>query len=178
MQVFLAYAARGQNAWWRYVLTAILGLFFACVLGAVILFAIIKAGVPTSAITSNLQDPTHPVAFFTSAGASFGVVLIALLLTVRVLQGKSPGDLIGAWSGRAFFVGALIWGVLVVAGALVDYVLAPQEFRYTAGSRTAILSYTERRAAGARRLYLRHRVIAHGHSPRRACLHLRPASRQ
>lgn len=140
MDTFLAYASRGHNAWWRYVLTAVLGLALACVIGVVVIIALMAAKVPSEAISNNLQDPSHPIAFFTGAGASFGAILVALLVVARLLQGKSPGDLVGAWSGRAFVAGAVIWGVLVVAGAVLDAFVAPGTIRYTANAATATLA--------------------------------------
>jgi membrane protease YdiL (CAAX protease family) len=140
MTTFLAYASRGRNAWWLYLLTGLGSLLLASVLGAVIIFGLLQAQVPASAITGGLEDPSHPVAFFTSAGVSFGVILAALLITVGLLQGKSLGDLVGAWSGRAFLSGAAIWAVLVVAGALIDYAIAPASFRFTASGATGVLA--------------------------------------
>ncbi|MFN3523531.1 MAG: lysostaphin resistance A-like protein [Phenylobacterium sp.] len=139
MTTFLDYAARGANAWWRYALGLALTFVFAIGLGAVVTAGLMAARALPDDIAERMLDPGRPIAFFLATGVMFGVVAVALLAAVRLAHGKRFGDLVGAWSWRAWLRGAGIWAVVLVLAALLDFAIAPSGFSVSADARTPML---------------------------------------
>jgi uncharacterized protein len=137
---YLDYAARGQNAGWRYGLTLVMTCGVAIVAGAVMLLPFQLGGLLPADWLLAVQDPKRPVSFFAFNGAVFGLLMASLAASAWWVQRKRPADLLGWWSWRLFGLGASIWLVGLSAAALLDFAVAPTGFRFTAGPATATLA--------------------------------------
>jgi len=139
MTTFLEYAERGKNAWWRYVAAIVLSAGLIVGVFAALIVALLFAHADTNAITSGLQQPTHPVVFFASTGVMFGIVLLCIMGAIRLVHGKRFTDIIGRWPWRLFLLGASLWLAIEAASTFVDFLIAPGAFRITATLATAPL---------------------------------------
>lgn len=133
---YLDYAQRGLNAGWRYGLAILLGCILTVALATAILLPLELAKVLPADWIVAAQDPRHPVSFFLFSGVCFGLLAVGLAIAARWIQKKRPGDLVGAWSWRLFWLGVGIWLIALVAAALVDFAIAPAGFRMTANAGT------------------------------------------
>lgn len=137
---YLAFAAKGHNAWWRYAAALILGLVFWVVLLLVGGVALGLLGLLPADLSQQVSRPRNPAIFFTAMGASFGALLAGLLAAIALVQRKSPLDLLGAWAWPRFGAGAGLWLALMVVATLADFALAPGGFRWSAGPGTGALA--------------------------------------
>jgi uncharacterized protein len=137
---FLDYAARGQNAGWRYVLALSLGSILGMVVGAVTVIAVQAAGLLPKGWLVAALDPGRPGSFFLFTGAVFGLLLLGVTVAVAWIQRKRPADLIGWWSWRLFGLGIGVWLIALTAATLVDFAIAPSGFRYSADVETPRLA--------------------------------------
>ena len=140
MTNYLRTAARGANAWWRYVLAIVLALALAAVLiGAIVIaFQFIDPGLQDFA--HHLQDPRHPLSFFFLIGAVFFLLLSALVVAIAVVHRKTFADVVGAWTWRTFGAGFAIWAAAEIAMVLIDVAIAPAGFHLTANRQTPLLA--------------------------------------
>ena len=138
---FLDYAARGQNAAWRYALALALGCGLAVIAGAIIVLGVQLSGMLPQDWLLAAQDPGRPISFFLYNGAVFGLLLLGVAVSVRWIQRKAPPDLVGWWSWRLFGLGAFVWLIALAAATLVDFALEPAGFRITADNETANLAF-------------------------------------
>lgn len=137
---YLNYAARGQNAGWRYLLALVLACVFAVVVGVLASVAIQSGNLlPHDWITA-AQDPGQPITFFLFNGIVFGLLVLGLAVSVFWIQQKRPADLLGWWSWRLFGLGAAIWLLALSIAALIDFAIAPGGFHLTASPATARLA--------------------------------------
>ena len=97
---YVEYARRGLNAWWRYPATLLLAIVLAIVAGVAIGLPLVFLGVTPQSLAAELTKPTHPPLFMLAVGFNFAVVLAGLFLAARLVQRKSPRDLIGHWHWR------------------------------------------------------------------------------
>jgi membrane protease YdiL (CAAX protease family) len=139
MDVFLEYARRGRNAWWRYALCAVLTLAFALGLGALITTALMLGDLLPADFETRIQDPAQPVSFFLANGVIFAVLTAGLVSAARLVHGKRFADLLGRWSWRAYLRGAGVWFLVLIGAALIDFAIAPQGFSISANSDTLLL---------------------------------------
>jgi membrane protease YdiL (CAAX protease family) len=137
---YLQFAARGRNAWWRYVAALLLALALAIVIGGVIGVTLTALGVPFAAMASELTTPTNPPLFMLAVAFNFGVILAGLFLAVWLVQRKSSGDLIGQWSWRWVAIGAVLWLGMTLVMTAADMSVEPSGFRWTATPGTATLA--------------------------------------
>lgn len=137
--VFLDYAARGRNAWWRYVAGFILAVALSMLIGVALLIPLQLAGVAGD-LSGSLMDATNPVPFYVSNGAIFLLLAVGFVLAARWLHGKRFGDLIGAWSWGQYGIGFAAWTGFVILVALVDFAIAPEGFRFTGSSRVLAIA--------------------------------------
>jgi membrane protease YdiL (CAAX protease family) len=136
MTTFLDYARRGQNAWWRYVLTAILGAVvgLAAVSGLGVL--LVETHLLSLAAVRDIQHPSNPVIFFAGNGIAFALLLATFALTIRLLNGKTPLDVVGAWNWSRFAAGFGLWTACLIVLTLVDFIRRPSGFHWSANDQT------------------------------------------
>ncbi|WP_374574543.1 lysostaphin resistance A-like protein [Phenylobacterium sp.] len=139
MSVFLEYARRGRNAWWRYLLTLVLAFTLAIAAGLAVIALLDVLNLLPADFADQVQNPGRPVAFFTANGVIFAVIIAGLAIAARLVQAKRFADLLGAWSWRGFARGAAIWTAVLCLAALIDFAIAPQGFRLSADARTPSL---------------------------------------
>ena len=137
--IYAQYAARGENAWWRYALGAALALLLAVVIPAFVMLALMLAHLWPADLMATANDPAHPVAFFAFNGAVFFAVLAGFIVSARLVQRKRFGDIVGRWRWRDFAAGLAIWSAALICATLVDYALAPRGFRFSATGQTPAL---------------------------------------
>jgi membrane protease YdiL (CAAX protease family) len=135
-----AYAARGRNEWWRYLLTLALALVISMVLGVGVVAALMLGQVLDAELANKLMTPQDPLIFFPATGVTFCVFLIGFWLAARLIQKKRFGDIAGAWRWSDFAAGAAIWAVVAVVAAAIDYLIAPKGFRITLSAGTPMLA--------------------------------------
>jgi len=137
---FLEYARRGRNDWWRYVLAPVA----AVVVWLIVIVAFTVGAMLLHLLPANFRDlakdPSHPAIFYGFTGVVFAGFAVAVGLAAWAIQGKRPGDIVGAWRWRDVALGAGLWVVLCIVGALVDYAVRPGAFRLTLGPETAVLA--------------------------------------
>lgn len=142
MTTFLDYSARGKNAWWRYLIAAILGFVLMIVLTVLVTLPLALLHLLPPDFKDQMRHATKPAVFFLTTGVTFALTVVAYALAIRLIHGKRPADLLGLWRWRDFGFGLALWlGVLVIA-TLVDWVLAPKGFTFTATRQTPILALT------------------------------------
>jgi membrane protease YdiL (CAAX protease family) len=129
---YLAYAARGRNAAWRYVLAFAVAIVLAIVVGMAVLVPLQLAGI-SGDLSRSLMNPTDAVPFFLSNGAIFLFLILGFVLAARWIHGKRFTDLLGRWRWRDYGVGLAIWTLVVIAASLIDYAIAPRGFRFLGG---------------------------------------------
>ena len=137
---YLEFAARGRNAWWRYLATFLLALALAIAIGGVIGLALMALGVPFATLAAELTTPAHPPVFMLAMAFNFLVILAGLFLGVWLVQRKSPADLIGRWSWRWMAIGAVLWLGMSLVMTAVDVTAAPSGFRWSATPQTSVLA--------------------------------------
>jgi membrane protease YdiL (CAAX protease family) len=140
MDLALYYARRGKTAAWRYVATAVVGLGMAMLIGGVLFAVLLISRLAPPDLAEGLTDPGRPEVFLTGTGAVFGLIAVGLLLAARWIQGKRPGDLIGAWSWNTMARGAGVWLLALTVGAVIDALLAPGSIKLTASAATLQLA--------------------------------------
>lgn len=140
MDVYLAFAARGKNAWWRYLLCPIL----ACLLAAATLISIgvvlMLAHLLPADLAAQMQHPQSVAPFFLGVGTSFGFLTVGLMLAMALVHNKRPFDVIGQWRWDRFARGFGLWLLVQSLLFLVDFLIAPQGFSLSASSATAPLA--------------------------------------
>ena len=140
MTSFLDYARRGRTDWWRYALVWVIAVVGGSVLGGVILVALQFSGVAGGDIAAEILKPSHPALFFGGNGIVFAALVLGFAVAAWLIQGKRFGDIVGRWSWRLFLIGAGLWLAIQTVGSLVDYALAPHDFRVSAGPGTGVLA--------------------------------------
>lgn len=140
MDVYLEYASRGKNAWWRYLLCVVL----ACLLSGLTLVAIVVvlmlAHLLPPDLATQVQHPEKVTPFFLGIAASFGFLTIGLMVAMAVVHRKRPADAIGQWRWSFFAWGFCVWLVVQTVLALIDFLIAPQGFALSAGPGTLSLA--------------------------------------
>src|SRR5688572_13946963 len=105
---YLDYALRGENAWWRYLVSFALALVITVVLALVILVPLQLAGLVTADLANQVQAAGDP-GFYPFIGATFAVLLVAFWLASRWVLKKRFGDILGAWTWGRWAAGFAIW---------------------------------------------------------------------
>jgi membrane protease YdiL (CAAX protease family) len=136
---WLDYAARGRNAWWRYVVATPLALLIAILLGVVLVLAARLSKFTSLNVLGQTSDPSHPAAFFTGILVSFGLVLAGFVAALRLVHAKRFGDLLGRWQWSAVAIGAAAWIVAQVIATAADVAVSPHALRLTASSASLVL---------------------------------------
>lgn len=132
MDIYLEYASRGKNAWWRYLLC----LALACLLAAVIMIGgvvvLMLAHLLPPDLATQIQHPESVAPFFLGFAASFGCVTVSLMAAAAIVHRKRPADIIGQWRWDYFAWGLGAWLVVQLALALIDFLIAPHGFAFSA----------------------------------------------
>ena len=137
MTTFEAFAARGRNSWWRYLLATALALMIAALIGTVIIVALMLARRYPADLGVQLLHPTRPATFFATVGVMFGALLAGFVLSARLVQGKRFGDITGTWNWRLFAAAAGLWFTVQTVAALIGFLVHPHDFALTASAATA-----------------------------------------
>lgn len=140
LEVFLDFARRGKNVWWRYLATTICAVAVVLAVGvAVVLTLTLSGAASAEAVQLALTSPADAPRFFAANGVMFGLILAAFAVAVAVIHRKRPLDLVGQWSWGDYGLGAAVWlGALVVLVG-VDYLIAPADFNFNGSARTLSL---------------------------------------
>jgi membrane protease YdiL (CAAX protease family) len=140
MTAYLDLARRGRTDWWRYVLTPVAAMFlWVAIIVVLFVLAYVARLVPPD-FQKYALDPAHPAYFYAFAGLTFGTLLVAFAVAVRLVHGKRFMDIVGPWKWRQFAAGAGLWLVLCAAASAVDYLVRPAGFRLTLGPQTLTLA--------------------------------------
>jgi membrane protease YdiL (CAAX protease family) len=140
MDEYLAYARRGKNAWWRYILSLVLAIILA-MLGLTIVFVGLKMlHLFPDDLTAELTKPKAPVPYFLWTAVLFGAFAGALMVAAWFLHGKRPGDVMGKWRWGLFFRGLVIWAAVQLLLTLIDVAIAPRSFSISASAATLPLA--------------------------------------
>jgi membrane protease YdiL (CAAX protease family) len=137
MLTYLAYARRGQNAWWRYLLGMVLGSVVGLAAISGLGVALVFAHVLSLEALKDVQHPSNPVVFFAGNGIAFAILLAAFAAMIRLLHGKTPLDIIGAWRWPRFAAGLGLWTACLIALTIVDLIRRPSGFHWSANDQTA-----------------------------------------
>jgi uncharacterized protein len=137
---YLAYASRGKNEGWRYVVGFIAALLLAVAVSVVVIVGLQLLHLFPQEFAREVQDPSQPAKFYPANGAVFGLILLAFIAAARIVHGKSFGDVIGRWRWGLFGRGLAIWVVVLVAAGVVDFLIDPTGFRITANDQTPRLA--------------------------------------
>jgi uncharacterized protein len=136
MDTYLDYARRGRNDWWRYLLTIVVALVIWLALDVAIVIGLMFTHLMPADVAGELTKPSHPVLFFGGNGLAFATIIAAFAVAARIFQGKRFIDLIGQWRWRLFAMGMGIWTACLAATTLVDFMLRPGGFRWSANAAT------------------------------------------
>lgn len=142
METYFAYAARGRNDWWRYLLTPILGLLLTALVLIVLTLVLMFANLLPPGIAAQMQQPKNIVPFYMGIAACFGLLTACFAAAAFLVQRKRPSDIIGQWRPRLFVLGFVIWTGVQAGLALVDYVIAPGGFSLSLSAGTGLLAAT------------------------------------
>jgi membrane protease YdiL (CAAX protease family) len=134
VDLYLAYAARGRTAWWRYMLTVVAGLLLA-VLALVLLSLLLALSrlLPRD-FAQQVASPTNPWIFFAAVAIAFAAAGGGVAAAAMLIQRKRPGDIIGAWRWPLFLWGLLLWLAVQVLLSGIDFALAPSGFSLNRGA--------------------------------------------
>lgn len=136
---YLAYALRGRNAAWRYIV-AVPTAFFVMALGVTVIVVLQGAHLLSFDFAGGLQDPSQPARFYPATGILFGLLLVGFVAAARIVHGKRFTDVIGAWRWRGFVQGLALWIPVLLASTLIDFLIAPGGFTVTANAQTPKLA--------------------------------------
>ena len=141
MSIYLDYARRGRNAWWRYLVVGVLAILLGFAIATILGVGLSLTHVIAPAVIQELLKPDHPVVFFLGNGVVFAGMVAALALMAWAIQKKSPLDLLGEWRWSRFALGLGRCGQSASCVAtLADVALHPDGFRWTASGQTAALA--------------------------------------
>ncbi len=136
--VFLEFAARGRNDWWRYLLSPTLAVALAVLSGALlIVLSMFTHALP---IMTEIQQPGNVAPPFLIIAFQFGLLATALMFANRIVHHKRPGDVIGRWRWKVFAFGFSIWIVVQSVLVLIDFIIAPHGFALTVSHLTVSLA--------------------------------------
>ena len=142
MELYLSYAQRGRIAWWRYLLTLVVGLLLAVVALALLGVVLAMFRLLPSDLAQQMQSPDNPWIFFAAIAVVFAALSGGLAAAAMLIQRKRPGDIIGAWRWRLFLSGLLLWLAVQVVLAGVDFAIAPSGFSWSGGVAPQVAFWT------------------------------------
>ncbi|MGZ3274196.1 MAG: CPBP family intramembrane glutamic endopeptidase [Caulobacteraceae bacterium] len=140
--LFLEYARRGKPGAWRYPVVILAAILLAMALALVLGVVLTLAGVLKPDTAAALQDPRQTGPYFSMVATTFGLLLIGVWAAARLIQGKRFGDLVGRWRWSLAGLGFGAWLVVLILGALADFLLHPAGFTFSADGRTPLFMLT------------------------------------
>jgi len=140
MDVYLAYASRGRNAWWRYLLCMVLACLLATAMLVAIGVALMLAHLLPPDLAEQVQHPELVTPFYLGIATTFGFLTLGLALAMRFVHRKRVADVIGQWRWTNFAWGFVVWLVVQTVLALIDFLIAPRGFALSAGPGTLPLA--------------------------------------
>ena len=140
MTEYLQFASRGENAWWRYLASCVAGLALAMLVLVLVAFVLTALRVLPLGIAAEIQQPRNAPVFFLGTGAIFGAFMVGLMAAMILIQRKLPSDIVGRWRWPLFFWGVGLWAVVQGILGMVDFIIAPQGFAFSASSATVTLA--------------------------------------
>jgi membrane protease YdiL (CAAX protease family) len=106
------------------------------VLDVVIVVGLLVTHLMPRDVALELTKPSHPVLFFGANGLAFATIVLGLVVAMRLIQRKRFVDVIGQWRWRLFAIGLGLWTACLVGTTLVDFLLRPGGFRWSATAAT------------------------------------------
>jgi membrane protease YdiL (CAAX protease family) len=140
MDAYLELAARGRNAWWRYLAAPVVACLLAVLISLVLVFALTLLHILPPNIAEEIQQPKHVLPFFLGIGVVFGILAIGMMIAVAVVHRKKPSDIMGQWRWDLFVWGFGGWLAIQAVLSLIDWVVAPRGFSISANRDTASLA--------------------------------------
>jgi len=140
MDVYLTYASRGRNAWWRYLLCMVLACLLATAMLVAIGVALMLAHLLPPDLAEQVQHPEFVTPFYLGIAATFGFLTLGLALAMAFVHRKRVADVIGQWRWTNFAWGFVVWLVVQTVLALIDFLIAPRGFALSAGPGTLPLA--------------------------------------
>jgi membrane protease YdiL (CAAX protease family) len=136
MDAYLEFAARGKNAWWRYLLTLLLCAVLVVAAVKLLALGLQFAHLMPPDIAAQIQQPKDFLSFYVEIGVIFGLFAACLAAAAFLVQRKRPSDIIGRWRTKLFVAGLLIWFCVQTLLALIDFAMAPGGFSVSFNSAT------------------------------------------
>ena len=141
---FLDNASKGENNWWRYLITIILTWGTPIVLEIVILliamFYLVAQGVTTSASLEGVL--TNPLVNIVLIGLTAVVSLLFLYIGVRFIHQRKFISLVNThsrFSWRRLLKGAGIWFGLLTLGTVISLLIDPSGVKFTFNPNTFVI---------------------------------------
>jgi membrane protease YdiL (CAAX protease family) len=128
LESYFICANRGKNAWWRYVLTLLLGLIAATAAATFISIVLALSRLLPADIALQLNRPSNPWLFFGAIAVMFALVCGGIAGAAKLIQGKSPRDIMGYWRWSLFGWGLAVWLIVQSLLAGIDFAIAPDGF--------------------------------------------------
>jgi membrane protease YdiL (CAAX protease family) len=145
---YLDAAQQGKASAWRYIGGTFSIIFIWLIIGGVatafllIVFAVIQ-GLNLADITQLIFDPSllGYIPYYLVLNVGFLFFFFGIWLTIRLIHGRPLRSLV-TWkkfvSWRRMGMGFAIWGGLILAGTLIEYLIFPESFTVTFKARVFI----------------------------------------
>jgi membrane protease YdiL (CAAX protease family) len=137
MSTYFEFAARGRNAWWRYLLSPLVGLLLAGLILLVLGVGLTLMRLMPPNIATQILQPKYATVFFLGTAVTFAAFAAGLAIAAFFLHRKRPLDIIGQWRWDFFAWGLGIWLVVQTALTLIDVLIAPRGFAISASHGSA-----------------------------------------
>jgi uncharacterized protein len=123
-ETYVGNARRGKHTWPRYVLGALVILFFWQVLGQALTLTLVYA------FGGTIADPSAlgPLQYYLSFNAAFPVFLLGIVLVVLLIHRRGVRTLVtgrGSVNKKRIAQGFGLWFALMCGSSLVGFLLAP-----------------------------------------------------
>lgn len=139
MDLYLSYAERGRTAWWRYLLTILVGVVLAILALALFSLVLGMLRLLPRDLAHQLQSPSDPWMFFAAIAIIFASLSGGFAAAAVLIQRKRAADIIGDWRWSLFAWGAAVLLAIQVVLSGLDFALAPAGFS-AAGHGTPLLA--------------------------------------
>jgi membrane protease YdiL (CAAX protease family) len=128
-QNYFISANQGKNAWWRYLLTLLLGLAVATMAATLASLVLALSRLLPADLARQFNHPSDPWLFFGAIGVMFALVCGGIAGAAKLIQHKSPKDIMGRWRWSLFGWGLVVWIIVQSLLTAIDFAIAPNGFR-------------------------------------------------